>query len=173
MKKYYAGIGSRETPAAIVPTIQYIARMLLMEGYTLRSGGAEGADTFFEQVVPKDKKDIYLPWYCFNSNTSPICRVSEEAIAFSLKYHPNPSALSVPAQKLMGRNACQVLGEDLKTPADFIVCWTRDGLASGGTGQAIRIAAAHEIPVYNINAEGCRLIADFQKWYSDNNFDIM
>jgi hypothetical protein len=32
-----------------------------------------------------------------------------------------------------------------------VVCWTSDGKASGGTGQAIRIAKYYEIPTYNLN----------------------
>ncbi|MBB6125422.1 DUF736 family protein [Sphingobium subterraneum] len=47
------------------------------------------------------------------------------------------------------RNVFQVLGPVLDAPADFVLCWTADGEASGGTGQAIRIAAAHGVPVYN------------------------
>lgn len=167
MTKYYAGIGSRTTPVELKPMFEYIARFLMSEGYTLRSGGAEGADTFFESVVPKDKKDIYLPWYCFNKNYSPLCIVSDEAIEFSLKFHPNPAALSLAAQKLMGRNAYQVLGLDLQTKADFIVCW-KD--APGGTDQALRIAEAYGIKTFNLCG---KKIADFEKWYSDNNFDIM
>ena len=167
MIKYYTGIGSRTTPASIKPAIEYIARFLMEEGYTLRSGGAEGADTFFESIVPKDKKEIHLPWYLFNSNLSPLCVVSEEAIDFSLKYHPAPEQLGVGAQKMMGRNAYQVLGLDLKTKSDFVVCWREK---SGGTDQALRIAEAHGIKMFNLSG---KKIADFRQWYSDNNFDIM
>ncbi len=167
MIKYYTGIGSRETPPALKPMFEYIARFLIEEGYTLRSGGAEGADTFFESVVPKDKKEIYLPWYLFNHNLSPLCLVSEEAIRFSLEYHPAPERLGVGAQKMMGRNAYQVLGLDLKTKSDFVVCWREK---PSGTDQAIRIAQAHGIKVFNLWGKWDR---DFRKWYSDNNFDIM
>lgn len=183
MKKYYAGIGSRNTPETARKTIADIVSFLHKEGYTLRSGGAPGADEMFEQAhkaITEDKslREIYVPWYCFNSSTSPLCRVSEEAIAFSLDYHPNRSALNLPAQKIMGRNAYQVLGQDLRTPSDFLVCWTENAADShstqvvlnfsGGTGQAMRIARAHGIKIFNI-ASG----EDFYKWYSDNNFDIM
>ena len=37
----------------------------------------------------------------------------------------------------------QVLGVSLDSPAEFVLCWTADGEASGGTGQALRIAAIH------------------------------
>ena len=50
----------------------------------------------------------------------------------------------------MARNALQVLGTDGQTPVDFIMCWTPNGSGSGGTGQAIRIARALNIPVFDL-----------------------
>jgi hypothetical protein len=44
--KYYAGIGSRETPKDILDLISKIAIKLESLGYTLRSGGADGAVEF-------------------------------------------------------------------------------------------------------------------------------
>ena len=177
MKKYYAGIGSRETPESIRPTINNIVQFLHEEGYTMRSGGAPGADEMFETACT-GPKEIYLPWYCFQSNYSPHCIVTDEAIEFSLQFHPNPAVLKLPAQRLMGRNAYQVLGLDLKTKADFLVCWTPNGADSdsdasvirnsGGTGQAMRIAKAYGIAIFNLQSG-----EDFKKWYSDHNFDIM
>jgi hypothetical protein len=58
---------------------------------------------------------------------------------------------------LQARNAHQILGENRQTPAGFVLCWTADGSldgaarTSGGTGQALRIAAHYEIPVLNIS----------------------
>lgn len=170
MNKYYTGIGSRSTPVALKPMFEYIARYLIEEGYTLRSGGAEGADSFFEgAITDKSKKEIYLPWLYFNDNMSPLAVVHQDAIDFSLRYHPAPQALSTAAQKIMGRNAYQVLGMDLKTKSDFIVCWREK---SGGTDQAIRIADAYGIKVFNL-ANNLHDGKDFSKWYIDNNFDIM
>lgn len=45
---YYAGVGSRETPQDILNTMYKIGKYLASKGYTLRSGGAIGADTAFE-----------------------------------------------------------------------------------------------------------------------------
>lgn len=189
MKKFYAGIGSRETPEKLRPAIEEIALFLAKEGYTLRSGAAPGADEMFETaltpLLPEDLikrrevrpslMEIYVPWYCFQSSTSPLCHVSSEVIEFSLRYHPNPDALKDSVRKIMGRNAYQVLGEDLKTKSDFIVCWienldvdTNELYNCGGTGQALRIAKAHGIKIFNLSQR-----KDFFKWYSDNNFDIM
>ncbi len=148
MKKFYAGIGSRQTPTSLKPLIKHIVEHLNSKNYTLRSGGAEGADTFFEEYA--NDNEIYLPWKNFNSNSSPLYDISSLALHTAKQFHPRWSALSPAAQKLMARNCYQVLGYDLKTPVEFVICWTSDGLASGGTGQAIRVAEHHSIPVVNL-----------------------
>lgn len=45
----YAGIGSRQTPDDILELMHRIGSTLAINGFTLRSGGAVGADTAFEQ----------------------------------------------------------------------------------------------------------------------------
>lgn len=151
--KYYAGIGSRETPPAILKMMTAIARRLSSFGYICRSGGADGADTAFEEGAVH--KQIYLPWDGFNGRnvdgTSYIIPPYVEEYVF--KYHPKPSNLSYAAKKLMSRNTYQVLGEDLNTPVEFVLCWTKDGKASGGTGQAIRIANDMNILVFNLKTD--------------------
>jgi hypothetical protein len=50
-----------------------------------------------------------------------------------------------------------VLGPDLAVPATLVVCWTQDGSVdgadprAGGTGQALRIAHHHGVPVLNLS----------------------
>ncbi len=144
----YTGIGSRETPTELKNDIKTIVEHLNKKGYTLRSGGAPGADSFFEEHA--EKKEIYLPWRGFNGNTSLLFNPTPEAFEMAQKYHPNWGRLSYGAKKLMARNCHQVLGLDLKSPTDFIVCWTKDGKATGGTGQALRMAEDLKIPVYNL-----------------------
>lgn len=46
--KYYTGIGSRETPEDIQSWMKAFAIRMQKHGYTLRSGGAGGADSAFE-----------------------------------------------------------------------------------------------------------------------------
>lgn len=153
--KYYAGIGSRETPVEMRETIKMIVNILSKNGYILRSGGAEGADKYFEEfIINLDQKEIFLPWKNFNKNKSPLYTASPEAWNLAKKYHPRWSSLDEWGQKLMARNSHQVLGRDLKTPIEFIVCWTKDGNISGGTGQAMRIAKSMNIPIYNLNRKG-------------------
>jgi len=151
--KYYAGIGSRETPNHILHQMERIADHLGYIGYTLRSGGAAGADTAFETGCGNRPKQIYLPWRGFNGLTGIVgdtLSTWSKAREITLATHPAPHRLSAGAIKLHTRNVFQVLGSDLKTPVDFIVCWTKDGKDTGGTGQAMRIAAAHKIIIHNL-----------------------
>lgn len=149
-KKYYAGIGSRETPLEIGEIMTMLSSILEKENYILRSGGANGADTFFEQGIKNDNKEIYLPWKNFNNNSSTLFNISEDAINIAKRYHPVFDTLSSGAKKLMARNVYQVLGYDLKTPSEFILCWTKNGKLKGGTSQAIRIANDYGINVINL-----------------------
>ncbi len=146
--KYYAGIGSRETPIEIKYIIYEIVDILNTKSYVLRSGGAPGADKFFEEKA--SQKEIFLPWKGFEGNESNLYLINEEAHEIARKYHPAYYKLSHPAKLFMARNSYQVLGYDLKTPSEFIICWTKNGKEVGGTSQAIRIAKDKNIPVYNL-----------------------
>ena len=150
--KFYSGIGSRETPESLKPTIERVVKRLNELDYTLRSGGADGADKFFEEHAAS--KEIFLPWKNFNGNESKLFEQSAQAFDMAKKYHPSYKYLSYGAKKMMARNCYQVLGINLKSPVEFVICWTKDGKASGGTGQAIRIAEDSGIPVYNLKREG-------------------
>ena len=154
---YYTGIGSRETPIEIQYLMSYISKLMYSKGYTLRSGGANGADLAFETLIP-DKKEIFIPWKNFNNNLSPLYNISKEAFELASTLHPNWKSLSEGAKKLMARNCYQILGHDLSTPSDVVICWTPDGCTShssrtsktGGTGQAISLASLYDIPIYNL-----------------------
>jgi hypothetical protein len=146
--KFYAGIGSRETPQELRPVIHSIAKVLDEAGYILRSGGADGADTFFEEAARN--KVIYLPWPNFNGRESKFYELTDDAFELAKKHHPAYGRLSYGATKLMARNGYQVLGHTLTEPVDFVICWTKNGKMTGGTAQAMRIATDLNIPVFNL-----------------------
>lgn len=159
----YAGIGSRNTPEPVLALMQRCATRLEVLGYTLRSGGANGADSFFEAGCTH--KEIYLPWPGFNGRQSEFQAVCDKALTLAATIHPRWDRLGRAARNLMGRNCYQVLGRDLSNPVDFVLCWTPDGVedeqsrtqATGGTGQAIALASRHGIPVFNL-ARGDALV---------------
>lgn len=153
--KAYAGIGSHETPQVVCDEMRRIARYLV-SCYTLRSGGADGADTAFEQGCDDmglGSKQIFLPWKGFNGNGSLLFRVGEDAMVEAKRFHPNWYGLQSAGRCLMGRNAYQVLGLGLDDPVKFILFWTKDGKASGGTGQALRMAKFYKIPTFCIGRD--------------------
>ena len=76
------------------------------------------------------------------------------------EYHPNWEMLGDVGRHFMGRNMYQVLGADLKTPTGFIICWTPGGKTVGGTGQAIRVAKDHNIPIFNLGSMSLTDVSD-------------
>lgn len=152
MNKIYTGIGSRSCPDDILGRMSQIAAVLASKGYTLRSGGADGADLAFEIGCDsvKGNKEIYLPWKNFNNNKSNLYKISPEAYKLAESIHPAWSRLSLGAKKLHARNIYQCLGHTLDTPSDFLICWTSKGEKIGGTRTAIILAEQKGIPVYNL-----------------------
>jgi hypothetical protein len=153
--KVYAGIGSRKTPKKILEQMRNISSFLAKEGYILRSGGADGADSAFEDGcdLVLGQKEIYLPWNGFNGNSSSRYHISEAALEMASEIHPAWDSLSQGAKKLHARNCYQILGGDLNCPCNFVVCWTDGGIALGGTRTAIILAQKHNIPVINLAIE--------------------
>lgn len=148
---YYAGIGSRKTPPEVLAAFEYLGEELAKQGLVLRSGGADGADTAFEKGCDKANgvKEIYLPWKEFNGNTSPLYIYDncEKAFEIATKYHPNFDMCSKGEKALLARDGYQILGADLNTPSDFVICYTEGGKGEGGTGQSLRIAKDYNIKI--------------------------
>ena len=155
MLRFYSGIGARATPPEMLSLMTRAAFALLKRGYVLRSGHAIGADSAFERGAGRDAQ-IFLPvpgWRGSASEFHPETLGAElwgRARAIAAAHHPAFAGLSAFVQALHTRNAFQVLGCSLDSPAEFVLCWTADGEASGGTGQALRIAATYGVPVYNL-----------------------
>lgn len=162
--KAYAGIGSRSTPTHIQQLMTRIAVALGHDGYTLRSGAAQGADTAF--AAGAIDADIFLPWPTFGpleryAGHRYMLRPTKAAADLAREFHPRWSSLGQGAQKLQARNSHQVLGGNLDDPVRFVICWTDQAKAQGGTGQAIRLAKARNIPVFDLADEATytRLLA--------------
>lgn len=146
---FYAGIGSRDTPARIQTHMTNLAAALSFKGYTLRSGGAEGADKAFERGA--SSAEIYVPWVKRNDPINYLTPPDEAwAASIAEQFHPAWVNLTSTIKKVIARNTCQVLGRGPDGPkSKFVLCWTPGGKHVGGTSQAIRIANAYNIPVFN------------------------
>ena len=126
-KRYYSGIGSRETPLHICNVMTQIAAKLCQEGWCLRSGGAIRADKAFEGGAGNNK-EILRP------NDATV-----EALEMASQIHPAWDKLNEYKRKLHARNIQIVLGIHLDVPVKFVICWTEDAEIVGGTGQALRL----------------------------------
>ncbi|MCY4122378.1 MAG: hypothetical protein OXG72_15820 [Acidobacteria bacterium] len=158
----YAGIGSRETTPRILAQMEQLAERLAKARWTLRTGGADGADTAFENGhhagAGTQNLEVYLPWNGYNGRQR--CEehgtivldaaVGKQAEAIAGKLHPAWHRCRRGARALHARNVAIIQGRNLDDDVDAVVCWTRDGEATGGTGMGIRIARERDIPVFNL-----------------------
>jgi hypothetical protein len=177
--RYYAGIGSRKTPKDVLFIMERIGQSLASR-FVLRSGGAGGADTSFERGANRGQgvTEIFLPWKGFNADDEdreflPVSdlfldnlpqKIQYEAAEIAKQFHRHWNELTIGGKKLHTRNVLQILGRDLNTPSEFVICWTKDGKATGGTGQAMRIAKSKGIPIYNLKNNDDR--DSLVKWWN-------
>ena len=141
----YAGIGSRSTPSDVLSIMNEIGSKLGQLDWTLRSGGASGADTAFELGCLRagGRKEI------FKSGDAKEWAF-EEARKHIPANRPPFDYWKPYVRGLIARNMMQVLGHDGDQPAKLVMCWTMAKNQGGGTGYAIRCAEAHDIPVFNL-----------------------
>lgn len=167
---WYAGVGSRRAPPWVCLSLTDLALRLEHHRFGLRSGGAKGCDRAFETGATI--KRIYRPIgsKLWNPNHLIIDNpdIVAQATVIARRHHAVFDKLPVYAQALMVRNIFQVLGEDLNTHSLWVLCWTPDGAetktssATGGTGQAIRVANEYGVPVFNIyHRDAVERLADF------------
>lgn len=163
--KYITGVGSRETPVDIIPVIREILGVLTPNEWVLRSGAANGADSYFEHEAIKlgIHAAIFLPWRGFNGHNSPYSFVGDAALHMASTIHPAWDKLSQAGQKLHGRNCYQVLGRELNTPSSLVICWTPNGKDTGGTRTAIVLARQNNVPVFNLAICGAKEVIDYIK----------
>lgn len=150
-----------------------VAKRCAELGHIIRSGGAAGADVIAEEAyfdainettAEPDQVEIYVPWKFFQATrgiNNPLHHLHvtpsdpvliQRANEMVYNTHPNPRALTQGALKLHSRNMNQVFGLDLNTPIDACICWTENGIKSGGTASAITLCERINIPVFNLGS---------------------
>ncbi|HEV3282657.1 MAG TPA: hypothetical protein VG010_00505 [Solirubrobacteraceae bacterium] len=171
LARTYAGIGSRRTPGAVLELIEGLASGMAGEEWVLRTGLSPGADQAFYRGALRGggRVELYLPWPGFeaparlpgdSASVSVFEQPSEAACELAARYHPDFELLPRAQRLLLARDCHQVLGPDLTTPAELVVCWTADGSVDGGslhedgTGQALRVAHDRGVPVRNLARPG-------------------
>ena len=164
MSKYYTGIGSRDVTETEFSIMSQLAQHFATAGWTLRSGGAGGADSAFEKgcALAEGYAEIFIPWKGFGTKVeNPNCRryVPDER-SFGKAAHylvengiiPWFSNMTQGAQKLHSRNYYQVLGVDNIKSNVMVYCAEDDkhGIPKGGTRTAILLARSFGVSTYNI-----------------------
>ena len=150
----YAGIGARKTPAPVLAVMRRMAWYLASKGWHLNTGGADGADQAFAEGSPV-LRTVFLPWPGFNGWRGPGCvSFGDKALAkllpFAAAHHDAWERCSPAVRKLHARNVAVIGGAGVTEPVRAVVCWTKGGRVTGGTGLAIRLAEAAGIPVFNL-----------------------
>lgn len=180
-RKYYSGVGSRETPLYILYMMSELAMIFEKKGYVLRSGCALGADAAFEDVLtnPSQNAEIYVPNMGFPIKMGTFFKnhyiipekkfgtgfngLYNQATRLIHRHDIHKAWQNCPAyvMKLHNRNMFQVLGIDLKTKSLFNVCYTSGGevkyedtnIHTGGTGTAINASDIFNVPVFNLSVD--------------------
>ncbi len=166
----YAGIGSRKTPKTLKLTISTIASYLSIEfNAVLVSGGASGADSFFEEGCDQvnGQKEIWLPELGFNGHSEGLLP-SDDAYLMAPRFVPHWKKCKPFAKNAHARNCHQILGADLMTPVSFVVCWTPQGELVGGTATALRIAIEHDVPILNLGKKVSWSDDEIEQWLNDH-----
>lgn len=84
--------------------------------------------------------------------------------------HPAWDKCNEWARGMHSRNCHQILGYDLKSPVDAVVCWTPNGKIQGGTRTALMIAMREGIPVFNLGrSDKDVVIQEIKSFLKDNS----
>lgn len=153
--KPYVGTGNRETPHDVIERMRAVAIELERFNFILRTGGLDGVDEAMETAVKNP--EIFLPWRNFNNKESKLTFNTKQSMDIAKIFHPGFDTLKDSIKAFLAKNARMVLGNNLKSQAMFVICWSEDGAETGrerspktgNVGHVIAIANAMRIPVFN------------------------
>lgn len=147
--------------------MRLLSAQLESMGYTLRSGNADGSDSYFASGV-EENAQIWLPWDNYNLDYQTkrpkhqyitIDENDKDAYDSVDEFHPAPQHLTPKSRLLMMRNYRILMGKDSPN-SEFVIAWTKDGKDSGGSGQLLRIAKHYDIPIFNLHSMSWTEIID-------------
>ena len=165
-------IGSRDLSKSVnkpsADLFYKVAYQFAINNFIMRSGVAIGADQIARQAyvdaieknftsplmlheffaAQKHQDECELPYA--KLAIVPSKEIQQRSFQIVKDIHPKWDELSYIAKALHGRNANQILGANLDSPVDLVVCWTRFGQKIGGTRTAIVLAEQMGIPVFNL-----------------------
>lgn len=183
MYRAYAGIGDGKTPDDVLEQFSSIAARLSELGYSTRVTGEKPVSNYFEKNSLE--KELYLPWSPFEVEgeklESKFSKVTTQAIEIMGEHYQafkgkEWDELKPGVKKIISRNVHLLLGPELKTPVDFLICWTPCGAEKRKdisartwfSGPVISLAHAKRIPVFNLkNPDAMKRLNEFLEEYHD------
>lgn len=168
-----ACVGSRALDASHLALLEAIGTSLVTAGWTVHSGGAQGADQAFARGAaralgqnPKTPGGlvIHLPWASYEREAADAAvrqsggravldcaPFTPDEQALALQFHPAPERLSRAGITLMTRNVRIVCPDGLEaSPVHRVIAFPLYKLGGGGTGQALRLAEHFGISVHDL-----------------------
>lgn len=159
--RYYTVLPGRVIPIDMLERMREIGMLLATRGYTIRSSETDKIERAFSEGVDSVNgyKDIWMPKSILkhgNTNT-----IQQRHIDVVKSVHPSYSLLNIELKTTFSRVAGQILGTDVSSRVDFIVCYSRIDLkksihvnyGSGVVEVAAAIASTYKIPLYNLFVE--------------------
>lgn len=159
-KGFITVIGSRNITEKEKERLYKLAKVYHDRGYTLRSGGAHGADSIVNEF---QNVEIIIPWNGFNGLRHDGRRIFElsqlkdnaRAKELVIKIHPAPKKLTEGAMKLHMRNIYQITGvhgvhKRNLSKGVLYVADEHNGRVKGGTATAVHLAKKMKIKTHNI-----------------------
>lgn len=173
--RFYTGIGSRKAPLPILKRAQALGKELAIKGFTGRSGKAEGMDEAFMKgfgeagsgrfvnylPYPSFRESLALPAGCDDISCYSNDVWKEAVLIARGIYGKGWFEITPGARDLHTRNVFQVLGDDLKTPSEFVLYWAEPegrNAVKGGTNTAFQVARQFSIGCYNVQSPLVKLI---------------
>lgn len=155
----YAVGGNKNPPQHIIEVMHRCAKKLESMGYTMRCGGMAGTEDVFEKAT--NRNEIHLPWRDFDKKDSKLTFTPPEAKILASKFQPGYDGLPNPVQTFLAKNVRVLFGNNLKSPALFVIAWSEDGAETarertpktGDVGHMVAIATAMRIPVFNLGKQ--------------------
>ena len=85
--------------------------------------------------------------------------------------HPAWDKCNEWARGMHSRNCHQILGYDLQSPVDAVICWTPDGKVVGGTATALKLSMKYDIPVFNLGVSDKKSVLNDIKNFLESRKD--
>ena len=160
MSRFFAGVGSRDTPEHAMRTMERIAKALCDRGWGLSSGHADGADQAFYRGMQKSARfaevpnRIFLPFDGFNGRYHEPRAGFYDATRFTGHYEQAKEMAKRARGSFHGlgengiamhtRNVFQIHGGFLDTPVAALFYWAptvgKKEKVKGGTNTALQLA---------------------------------